>query len=139
MSELDIQYGVSTFDTDPFEPQPEGVRRIFPFWHQAGSAGRGYVEVPYTLPQDHALFIILREKDNRIWKEKLDWIVEHGGMALLNTHPDYMRFNGGRCSLEKYPVDLYVDFLKYVKNRYAGLYWNVHAKDLARFWSEKKL
>ena len=30
--ELDIEYDSSTFDTDPFEPQPDGVGTIFPFW-----------------------------------------------------------------------------------------------------------
>ena len=30
--DLDIQYDASTFDTDPFEPQPDGVDTIFPFW-----------------------------------------------------------------------------------------------------------
>ena len=30
--DLDIAYDSSTFDTDPFEPQPEGVGTIFPFW-----------------------------------------------------------------------------------------------------------
>ncbi|MGQ9778049.1 MAG: hypothetical protein ACUVQ9_12675, partial [Thermodesulfobacteriota bacterium] len=29
--ELNIKYDTSTFDTDPFEPQPQGVRTIFPF------------------------------------------------------------------------------------------------------------
>ncbi len=29
---LDIEYDMSTFDTDPFEPQPEGRHTIFPFW-----------------------------------------------------------------------------------------------------------
>ena len=28
---LDIEYDASTFDTDPFEPQPDGVGTIFPF------------------------------------------------------------------------------------------------------------
>ncbi|HEY0455767.1 MAG TPA: hypothetical protein VGE41_05295, partial [Verrucomicrobiae bacterium] len=28
---LDIQYDASTFDTDPFEPQPQGINTIFPF------------------------------------------------------------------------------------------------------------
>jgi hypothetical protein len=31
------------------------------------------------------------EKTISIWKKKLDWIVEKGGMALLITHPDYMK------------------------------------------------
>jgi glycosyltransferase involved in cell wall biosynthesis len=32
MHDLDIAYDASTFDTDPFEPQPDGVGTIFPFW-----------------------------------------------------------------------------------------------------------
>lgn len=30
--ELNVEYDASTFDTDPFEPQPDGARTIFPFW-----------------------------------------------------------------------------------------------------------
>ena len=30
--DLNIAYDASTFDTDPFEPQPDGVNTIFPFW-----------------------------------------------------------------------------------------------------------
>lgn len=139
MADLDIEYGVSTFDTDPFEPQPEGIHRIFPFWYQDSPGRRGYVEIPYTLPQDHTLFVILREKNIQIWKDKLDWIIEKGGMALLNTHPDYMRFNGGKCSLEEYPAEMYADLLNHIKSRYAGQYWQPVAGDMARFWKETKL
>src|SRR4029079_8065841 len=89
LHDLNILYDASTFDTDPFEPQPDGVNTIFPFW-TAGSFGRGYVELPYTLAQDSTLFLVLRERGPEIWKQKLDWIAAHGGMALLNTHPDYM-------------------------------------------------
>ena len=31
MSALNIEYSISTFDTDPFEPQARGVNTIFPF------------------------------------------------------------------------------------------------------------
>ena len=31
LPELNIDYAISTFDTDPFEPQPDGVGTIFPF------------------------------------------------------------------------------------------------------------
>jgi hypothetical protein len=50
--------------------------------------------LPYTLVQDFNLFKILREPNIDIWKRKLDWIAERGGMALINTHPDYMGFEG---------------------------------------------
>jgi hypothetical protein len=36
----------------------------------------------------------MREKDIDIWKKKLDWIVEKGGMALLITHPVCLVENG---------------------------------------------
>ncbi len=94
MSELDIEHGCSSYDTDPFEPQADGFGTIFPFLVGNNSGTRTYVELPYTLPQDHCLFVILREKDIGIWKNKIDWIVANGGMALLNSHPDYMNFQG---------------------------------------------
>jgi hypothetical protein len=68
---LNIEYDASTFDTDPFEPQPEGVATIFPFWLRGARRKRGYVELPYTLPQDSTMFLILREKTIDLWKRKL--------------------------------------------------------------------
>ena len=136
MGDLAIDYDTSTFDTDPFEPQPDGIQTIFPMWYQAPSARRGFVEIPYTMPQDHTLFIILRERDIRIWVDKLDWIADRGGMALLNTHPDYMRFDGTGHALEEYPVDLYAELLAYIQDRYGGQYWQPLAGEMARFWKE---
>src|ERR1700681_2354831 len=109
---LDVEYDASTFDTDPFEPEPDGVGTIFPFW-VPGPNGSGYVELPHTLAQDFTLFVVLREENIDIWKRKLDWIAEHGGMALLNTHPDYMTFNGGAAERDEFPVSHYEDFLRY--------------------------
>jgi predicted glycosyltransferase len=139
MTDLDIEYGCSTFDTDPFEPQSEGMHTIFPFVVTNNVTKRKYVELPYTLPQDHSLFIILKEKDNNIWKQKLDWIAENGGMALLNTHPDYMNFEEGLCALEQYPVSYYIDLLEHIKNKYAGQYWHALPRELGRFWKSSKL
>jgi len=138
-TDLDIEYGCSTFDTDPFEPQSEGMNTIFPFSVINKITDRRYVELPYTLPQDHCLFIILIEKDNEIWKKKLDWIAENGGMALLNTHPDYMNFKETPCSLEQYPVNYYIDLLEYIETKYGGQYWHVLPRELARFWKSSML
>ncbi|MBW1899053.1 MAG: hypothetical protein JRI61_08340 [Deltaproteobacteria bacterium] len=132
--DLDIEYDASTFDTDPFEPQPDGVGTIFPFWVQNEDNSKGYVELPYTLPQDFTLFILMKEKNIDIWKKKLDWIAECGGMALVNTHPDYMNFDGGKLGLEEYPADYYREFLEYVKEKYEGQYWHVLPREMARFW-----
>jgi len=76
----------------------------------------------------------MKEKNIAIWKQKLDWIAEHGGMALLNTHPDYMNFDGKKLGLEEYPADYYLEFLEYVKERYKGQYWHVLPREMARFW-----
>src|SRR5438874_9683475 len=60
LHDLDVQYDASTFDTDPFEPQPDGGHTIFPFWvprpngssanghevNTASSSRGGYVELP---------------------------------------------------------------------------------------------
>ena len=66
---LDVDYDTSTFDTDPFEPEPDGMGTIFPFW-VPGEAGGGYVELPYTLVQDFTLFRVLQEKNIDIWKRE---------------------------------------------------------------------
>jgi glycosyltransferase involved in cell wall biosynthesis/peptidoglycan/xylan/chitin deacetylase (PgdA/CDA1 family) len=131
---LNIEYDASTFDTDPFEPQPDGVGTIFPFWVSGNSHNKGYVELPYTLPQDFLLFIMFQQKNIDIWKKKLDWIAENGGMALFISHPDYMNFN---CidHYEEYPIRYYEEFLTYIKTKYKDQYWHVLPKDIARFWS----
>jgi glycosyltransferase involved in cell wall biosynthesis len=146
LHDLDVQYDASTFDTDPFEPQPDGGHTIFPFWvprpngssangHEsttASSSRAGYVELPYTLPQDSTLFLVLRETTPEIWMRKLDWIARHGGMVLLDVHPDYMSFSGSPQTTTEYPVALYREFLTYVKTRYAGEYWHALPKEVAR-------
>ena len=136
MHALDISHSTSTFDTDPFEPQPDAVGTIFPFWVQNTSMGKGYVEIPYTLCQDFSLFILMKEPNIDIWKDKLDWIVEKGGMALFNSHSDYMNFNKQKNGQEEYSVELYIEFLEYIKNKYKDQYWHVLPRDIARFWKQ---
>ena len=133
---LDIEYDASTFDTDPFEPQPDGVGTIFPFWVQGKNGRPGYVELPYTLPQDFLLFILLQEKGIDIWKKKLDWIAQHGGMALFITHSDYMDFHH-TGHYEKYPYNLYEELLGYIKTKYEGQYWQVLPKEMSRLWKTR--
>lgn len=137
--ELNIEYDASTFDTDPFEPQSDGVNTIFPFWVKGNSDKNGYVELPYTIPQDSTLFILMKEKDIAIWKEKLDWIVKKGGMALLNVHPDYINFENRNFSIEEYSVKFYEDFLDYIKIKYEGDYWHILPKEISCFWRENVL
>lgn len=135
ISRLNIEYDASTFDTDPFEPQPDGMGTIFPFVVR-GSAGT-YVELPYTLVQDHTLFVMLQHQDCRVWKRKLDWIAEHGGMALITTHPDYMHFGDGPRGAEEYPVRHYEHFLDYAIKRYSTEAWLALPRDVARHCRKK--
>lgn len=136
MHHLDIEYATSTFDTDPFEPQSDSVQSIFPLWVQNGNKAQGYLELPYTLAQDHTLFVVLRESNADIWKTKLDWIAAQGGMALLNTHPDYMSFDNTKLQSEEYPAKHYADFLEYVRKQYAHQYWHATSNQLAAFWQK---
>ncbi|WP_236015153.1 polysaccharide deacetylase family protein [Geomonas anaerohicana] len=131
---LNICYEASSFDSDPFEPQPDPLGTIFPV-HQTTVAGREYVELPYTLPQDFTLFVIFREKDTSIWKEKLRWIAEHGGMVLLITHPDYMSFDAPPNFEEYHPV-LYRELLTHLKSEYQGEYWHALPREVACFWTQ---
>jgi len=163
LHDLNIRYDCSTFDTDPFEPQPEGWHTIFPFWISkpqalAGSGeecagksggegngagmerpGAGYVELPYTLPQDSTLFLLLGEQTPDIWLRKLDWIAENGGMALVNVHPDYLRFDGEPLSNRTYPVAHYRQLLEHIRDYHGKSMWQVLPRQAAEYSSRLAL
>lgn len=154
---LHIDYDSSTFDTDPFEVQPDGIETIFPVWVRSGMSAsdqlkrrqsgqlelggkRGYVELPYTLAQDFYLFILLRETTISTWRDKIDWIADCGGLALLITHPDYMNFGDNPLGREEYGVDYYLQFLEYVQEAHCGQFWHALPKaaaDWYRSWALK--
>lgn len=133
--DLEVAYDLSTFDTDPFEPQPDAAGTIFPYWvnnRASGQGGRpGYWEMPYTLPQDSTLFLVLRESTPDVWLRKLDWLVAQKGMVLVNVHPDYLQFPGERPAANTFPVDHYVALLRYLQERYSRRYWQPLPRELA--------
>ena len=150
--DLEIKYDTSTFDTDPFEPQPDGVNTIFPFWvfppntsdssalnsgntqtANASAPVAGYAEMPYTLPQDFTMFIILNEPGPEIWKRKLEWIAARGGMVLINVHPDYINFGERKAKAWEYPADFYESFLRDTAKRYSGQFWHALPREVADF------
>jgi peptidoglycan/xylan/chitin deacetylase (PgdA/CDA1 family) len=134
MHHLEIDFSTSTFDTDPFEPQPEPVNTIFPFVVKNTDESNGFVELPYTLPQDFTLFVLMQEKDISIWKRKTEWIAKYGGMVLVNTHPDYMNFDDDKkCGTEEYPVRYYSEFVTHLKTIYAGRFWNALSQEIAAY------
>ena len=133
-SELNVKYAVTTYDTDPFEPQGGGIGTVFPFRVHNCQTGRDYIEIPYTLPQDFALYVLMKEKTIEIWKRKLDWIAQCGGMVHLKTHPDYMSFETETTGVEEYPLSYYADFLRYVRQTYSVQYWHACPNELADFY-----
>jgi peptidoglycan/xylan/chitin deacetylase (PgdA/CDA1 family) len=118
MQSLDIEYDLSFFDSDPFEPIPGGTMSIWPF-----TLGR-FLELPYTLAQDFTLTQVLGERSPRLWLEKVDFLARFFGMALVNAHPDYLQ--------DRSCLSLYRDFLEAVGQR--DDCWHALPKDVARWW-----
>ncbi len=119
---LPFEYDSSFPDTDPYEPQPGGCCTIWPYFFD------NVVELPLTMPQDHTLFDILGQKDISSWQLKAEWIIRHGGLVLMNIHPDYMMTDDR--------LALYEEFLVWMKS-FDGMY---HAlpMDVARWWRERQ-
>jgi peptidoglycan/xylan/chitin deacetylase (PgdA/CDA1 family) len=122
LQQLDIEYDASTFDVDPFQAMPGGVGGIWPL-----IAGK-FVELPYTLPQDHTLLVVHKQTDGRIWREKLDFLIHRSGMALLVTHPDYLQ--------TPYQLDMYRRFLADAQQR--ELCWHALPREVAHWWRERQ-
>ncbi|MCX6165433.1 MAG: hypothetical protein NTU73_11355 [Ignavibacteriae bacterium] len=118
---LDIKYDSSCFDYDPYQPFPGGTGSIWPF-----IAGK-FVELPYTLPQDHTMFYVLKQNDITIWKNKVEWIIKNNGMILLITHPDYLK--------EKEHFKIYEDLLIYLSS--LNNYWHCLPKEMSEYWFSK--
>lgn len=121
MQSLEIEYDLSFFDTDPFEPMAGGTMSIWPFF-----LGR-FVELPYTLMQDHTYLEVFGYRTAAGWLEKLEFVREHFGMALLNSHPDYL--------LSDASLQVYSDFL--AKIRTYNDCWHALPASVARWWTER--
>lgn len=121
LQSLDVAYDASYFDADPYQAMPGGIGSVWPF-----IAGR-FVELPYTLPQDHTLFVALKERDGRIWRQKLNYLRTLRGMALVITHPDYLD------SFER--IEIYRRFLFEAREMEGG--WQALPRDVATWWRER--
>lgn len=119
LQRLNIEYDASCFDYDPFQPFPGGTGSIWPF-----IVGK-FVELPYTLPQDHTLFIVLEQNDISLWKNKTEWISSNKGVVLLLTHPDYL--------IDKSNLKLYEEMLEYLTS-FKEIAWFCLPNELASWW-----
>jgi peptidoglycan/xylan/chitin deacetylase (PgdA/CDA1 family) len=118
---LDIEYDLSFFDTDPYEPIPGGCMSIWPF-----RIGR-FIELPYTLCQDSTLGHVLGETTPKLWLEKLNMIEENYGMALLNSHPDYL--------IDPVIMRMYRGLLTSVVEK--KNYWHALPVEVASWWRRR--
>lgn len=121
MQLLDIEYDLSFFDTDPFEPIPGGAMSIWPFF-----LGH-FVELPYTLVQDYSLTALMGETTSRLWLEKVDFIEHYHGMTLLNSHPDYLKNLAN--------MKIYSDFLTSMSRRDG--FWHALPRDVTAWWRNR--
>ncbi len=118
MQALEIEYDLSFFDTDPYEPIPGGTMSVWPF-----EIGR-FVELPYTLVQDYTLTAVLGETTPRLWLRKIDFLESYSALALLNTHPDYLRSPA--------TWGIYSQFLETMSKRTG--YWHALPHEVAGWW-----
>jgi hypothetical protein len=121
MQQLDFDYDASCFDVDPFQAMPGGVGGLWPFL-----VGR-FVELPYTLPQDHTLLVSLGETTPRIWVEKLNLIRRLSGMAMLVTHPDYLDVSSRR--------KVYDEFCRHVAQQTGA--WLALPQQISEWWRQR--
>jgi hypothetical protein len=121
MQSLDVEYDASFFDSDPFEPVPGGTMSLWPF-----TIGR-FLELPYTLTQDFTLIDVLGERQPRLWLEKTAYVRRFHGMALLNSHPDYLREGCHR--------GVYTAFLEEMRGDDSC--WRALPREVARWWRRR--
>jgi hypothetical protein len=121
MQALAIQYDLSFFDTDPYEPMAGGTMSIWPF--QLGN----FIELPYTLMQDHRYLEVLEERSPDLWLQKADFVRANYGMVLLNSHPDYLLKPGA--------LPVYEQLLSAMRDR-EGV-WAALPKEVAAWWRRR--
>jgi peptidoglycan/xylan/chitin deacetylase (PgdA/CDA1 family) len=121
MPELGSSYDSSFHDTDPFDAQPGGCCSILPYF--LGDL----VELPITLPHDFTLFELLGERDIGLWREKVRWIVEHGGLVNVLVHPDY--------ALTEERLRHYDELLGFLESLDGG--WHALPRDVAGWWRRR--
>src|SRR6202042_1896818 len=81
---LGFDYASPGRDRVPFEPQNGGCCTWLPFFNGE------LVELPMTLTLDHTVFVILNQSDETAWVNKTEFLRARGGLALIDTHPDYL-------------------------------------------------
>lgn len=122
-----FSYDSSTCDTDILSPVAirSGTCTVFPFFIN------NMVEIPITMPQDYRLIRLNKTKNQifEIWKNKINFLREVNGIAVLLTHPDSHIFGN-----DKY-LGVYEKTLKYLTS--FEDYWFTPACKIEKWWNER--
>lgn len=120
-------YDSSVPDTGKLSPFPQtvGCCSIFPYMNN------NVLEIPITLPLDSSLIFLRFNPDAMmdIWKRKMCWIRQVGGMLVLDTHPE-PHFIADECYLESYR--LFLDELSSYNDA-----WVATAGSVADWWKRR--
>ena len=63
-------------------------------------------------------------------------LVNNNGMVLIITHHDYINFGVNDNVMEEYSYKFYSQLLDYITEKYAGEFWHVLPREMARYWSK---
>jgi peptidoglycan/xylan/chitin deacetylase (PgdA/CDA1 family) len=123
LADLPFSYDCSVPHSDPYEPQPGGCCSLWPFF--VGSV----LELPWTMPQDHTLFTLLRHRTPELWLRQAEHIHDLNGLIQVLTHPDpgYLGTPAKRT--------LYASFLDAVADR--SDVWRALPRELDEWWRER--
>jgi hypothetical protein len=123
LADLPVAYDCSIPHADPFEPQPGGCCSIWPFF--IGEV----LELPYTMPQDHTLFTLLRHRSPELWVNQMDAIEAEFGLVQCVSHPDpgYLGDSEKRA--------LYAEFLDVIATR--TTLWKALPREVSGWWRER--
>jgi hypothetical protein len=123
LAELPVDYDATMPHSDPYEPIPGGCCSLWPFFNGA------VVELPYTMPQDHTLFTLLRHRTIDVWRRQLEAIHAAHGLTQCVSHPDpgYLGDADKRA--------LYCELLDLIRETPGT--WTPLPRDVARWWRER--
>jgi peptidoglycan/xylan/chitin deacetylase (PgdA/CDA1 family) len=121
--DLPVSYDCSIPHSDPFEPQTGGCCTLWPFF--LGNV----VELPYTLPQDHALLTLLQHRNADLWITQVGKIEKYCGLVQCITHPDpgYLGDHAKRA--------IYREFLEALAER--DTLWKALPLEVAEWWRRR--
>jgi len=123
-----FEYDSSVPDTDirAVAGPRRGCASVFPAWRD------DLLQLPLTLPLDDRLLLLGHDPDELfdLWRAKLDWILEIGGLALITTHSE------PHLGASRGVLDAYRRLLEYVAEQDATV---LLPRQIAGWWRADSL